>query len=126
MTLVTAMPRAGLPMLSAIPVPGSRPIPPLRQRWCPDVGCPGARDYLDRQFRGNYGQGEVAKAYVKANIRETEKGYHCKMPDLVAYPAGADTMMIGKPVDQVSAPLLLAELLYEFNMEVARRTNRQT
>jgi hypothetical protein len=21
-----------------------------------------------------------AKAYVKANIRETEKGYHCKMP----------------------------------------------
>jgi hypothetical protein len=37
-----------------------------------------------------------AKAYVKANIRETEKGYHCKMPDLVAYPAGAVTMMIGK------------------------------
>jgi len=63
-----------------------------------------------------------AKAYVKANIRETEKGYHCEMPDLVAYPAGAVTMMIGKPVDQVSAPLLLAELLYEFNMEVARRT----
>ena len=31
-------------------------------------------------------------------------------------------MMIGKPVDQVSAPLLLAELLYEFNMEVARRS----
>jgi hypothetical protein len=29
-------------------------------------------------------------------------------------------MMIGKPVDQVSAPLLLAELLYEFNREVAR------
>jgi hypothetical protein len=25
-----------------------------------------------------------AKTYVKANIRETEKGYHCKMPDLVA------------------------------------------
>jgi hypothetical protein len=44
-----------------------------------------------------------AKAYVKANIRETEKGYHCKMPDLVAYPAGAVTMTIGKPVDQVSA-----------------------
>jgi len=53
-----------------------------------------------------------AKAYVKANIRETEKGYHCEMPDLMAYPAGAVTMMIGKPVDQVSAPLLLAELLY--------------
>jgi hypothetical protein len=61
-----------------------------------------------------------AKAYVQANIRKAEKGYHCKMPDLVAYPAGAVTMMIGKPVDQVSAPLLLAELLYEFNREVAR------
>jgi len=35
MTLVTAMPRAGLPVLSAIPVPGNRPIPPLRQRRCP-------------------------------------------------------------------------------------------
>lgn len=30
-----------------------------------------------------------ANAYVQANIRKTEKGYHCKMPDLVAYPAGA-------------------------------------
>ncbi len=28
MTLVTAMPSAGLPMLSAIPVPGNRPIRP--------------------------------------------------------------------------------------------------
>jgi hypothetical protein len=35
MTLVTAMPRAGLPMLSAIPVPGNRAIPPLRQRLRP-------------------------------------------------------------------------------------------
>jgi len=62
-----------------------------------------------------------AKKYVKSHIRETEKGYHCEMPDLVAYPAGPVTMRIGKPVDQVSAPLLLAELLYEFNREVARR-----
>lgn len=34
--------------------------------------------------------------YVQANIRKAQKGYHCKMPDLVAYPAGAVTMMIGK------------------------------
>ena len=28
MAMVTAMPRAGLPVLSAIPVPGNRPVPP--------------------------------------------------------------------------------------------------
>lgn len=61
-----------------------------------------------------------AKTYIKTHIRATAKGYHCPMPDLVAYPAGPVTMMIGKPVDQVSAPLLLAELLYEFNKEAAR------
>ena len=65
---------AGLPMLSAIPVPGSRPIPPLRQRWCPDVGCPGARDYLDRQFRGNYGQGEVGQGVRQGEHQGDREG----------------------------------------------------
>lgn len=42
------------------------------------------------------------------------------MPELVAYPAGPVAMVIGKPVDLISALLLLQELLYEFNMEVSR------
>jgi hypothetical protein len=28
------------------------------------------------------------KTYVKTHIRATAEGYHCPMPDLVAYPAG--------------------------------------
>ena len=63
-----------------------------------------------------------AKTYVRANIKGTEKSLRCKMPDLVAYPGGSVPLRIGKPVDQVSAPLLMAELLYEFSKEVARRT----
>ncbi len=54
MTLVTAMPRAGLPMLSAIPVPGNRPIPPLRQRGDLDTAAvlPGRRAERRRRLAG--------------------------------------------------------------------------
>jgi hypothetical protein len=65
-----------------------------------------------------------AKTYVENHIEQTKggKGYRLPMPDLVAYPDGAVPLMIGKPVDANGAPLLVQELLYEFNREVSKRT----
>jgi hypothetical protein len=69
-----------------------------------------------------------AKRYVQENIKQskngTGKGYALPMPGLVAYPNSAVPFKIGGkvvPVSNSCASLYLAELMYEFNLEVAKR-----
>lgn len=67
-----------------------------------------------------------AKTYVKENIKRVGTSWHLPMPELAAYP-GAVPLMIGKDAMKPAfrAPLYLQELLYEFNLEVARRQKEE-
>jgi hypothetical protein len=67
-----------------------------------------------------------AKMYVKENIKQVGTSWHLPMPELAAYP-GAVPLMIGKDPMKPAfrAPLYLQELLYEFNLEVARRQKEE-
>jgi hypothetical protein len=67
-----------------------------------------------------------AKTYVKENIKRIGTSWHLPMPELAAYP-GAVPLMIGKDPMKPAfrAPLYLQELLYEFNLEVARRQKEE-
>src|ERR1700729_1224173 len=67
-----------------------------------------------------------AKTYVKENIKRVGTSWHLPMPELAAYP-GAVPLMIGKDPMKPAfrAPLYLQELLYEFNLEVARRQKEE-